>query len=88
MKTPETITAIKTGHEYLRELCSFNADFNAFKPKVNPITNRVNYIQYQLTAMNLPFETDMFNSENPEKLNMTATKFVNLYVSFKAEKST
>ncbi|MDP2692774.1 MAG: M28 family peptidase [bacterium] len=74
---------IRTGYKFLREMCSFNADFNAFIPRINPITNRVNYIQYQLKQMNVPFETDIFNADNPEKLNMDKPKYVNVYAFFK-----
>jgi hypothetical protein len=48
------------GYKFLRELCSFKADFNAFKPSANPETNRVNYITYQLAALNIPFTIDKF----------------------------
>jgi len=76
---------VKTGYEFLREMCSFNADFNAFTPQLYPFTNRVKYICHTLTKMNVPFENDMFNAENPDKLNMDKPKYVNVYVSFKAE---
>lgn len=79
----QTEIKVKTGYEYLREMCSFNADFNAFTPRVNPTTNRVAYIKYQLEKMNVPFDVDIFNAENPEMLNMSQPKFVNICVFFK-----
>lgn len=62
METTETNTiTIKKGYEFLKELCSFNADFNAFgRGKVNPISNRVQYIMNRLEAHNIPYEVDKF----------------------------
>jgi hypothetical protein len=84
----QTENKTKTGHEFLRELCSFNADFNAFVPRINPISNRVEYIRYQLEKFGLPCELDIFNADNPNKLNMDKPKFVNVYSFFKGENAT
>jgi hypothetical protein len=73
----------KTGHDYLNEMCSFKANFNAFEPRVFPITNRVVYIQNQLKQIGCDFETDYFNADNPEKCHIAKKKFVNLYAKFK-----
>ena len=83
-----TATSVRIGYEYLRELCSFNADFNAFNPRLNPITNRVNYICYQLNKMGVPFDIDYFNADNPEELHKDKPKFVNVYAFFKGESPT
>lgn len=76
---------VKTGHEFLNEMCSFFADFNAFKPRLNPMTNRAEYIRFQLQKMGVPFEVDMFNARNPEQLNIDQPKYVNLYSFFKGQ---
>ncbi len=82
----QTQVKVKTGYEYLREMCSFQSDFNAFTPKINPVTDRVLYIRHQLKAMGVSMEMeDVFNSDNPENLTMSKTKFVNVYSFFKGE---
>lgn len=59
VETKETKT--KNGYDFLRELCSFNADFNAFGGgRTNPITNRVQYIMHQLDAHNIAYTVDKF----------------------------
>jgi hypothetical protein len=60
METEVNNTIVKKGYEFLRELCSFNADFNAFSRTLNPITNRVQYIMNRLDAHNIPYEVDKF----------------------------
>jgi hypothetical protein len=57
-------TLISKGYEFLRQLCSFNADFNAFKSMPNPISNRVQYIITQLTNHNIPHEVEIFKAIN------------------------
>lgn len=57
----DTTTATKKGYEFLRELCAFKADFNAFgRGKVNPLTNRVLYIIHQLETYGIPHTIDKF----------------------------
>src|SRR3989304_1720055 len=51
---------IKNGYEMLRELCAFNADFNAFTNNLNPITNRVQYIMHQLEINDIKFIVSMY----------------------------
>jgi len=80
-----TQPATKNGFAFLRELCSFNADFNAREPRPNPITNRVQYIMHQLQANNVAFEIDRFRADgiwNMETLEHH-NKYVNLYVFIK-----
>ncbi len=62
METVETNnTIVRKGYEFLKELCSFNADFNAFgRGKINPISNRVQYIMNRLDAHNIPYDVDKF----------------------------
>ena len=89
MNETKTETEVKTGYQFLEELCSFNADFSAFDPKIyHPLTNRAEYIRFQLEKMGVAFEIDMFNANNPEKLTMTEKKFVNIYSFFKGENAT
>jgi hypothetical protein len=77
------VTEQKTGHDFLRELCAFNADFNAFQPQINPITNRVQYIIHQLTILNIEHEVDMFDTKNVHTCTETENKFVNINVFIK-----
>lgn len=75
----------KNGYAFLRELCSFNADFNAREPRPNPITNRVQYIMHQLEANNVNYEVDQFRADgiwNQEMLP-THNKRINLYIFIK-----
>lgn len=60
METETNNTIVKKGYEFLRELCSFNADFNAFKPTLNPISNRVQYIMNRLDMHKIPYVVDKF----------------------------
>ena len=54
-------TLVKKGYEFLKELCAFTADFNAFGyGKVNPITNRVQYIMNRLEKHNIAYTVDKF----------------------------
>lgn len=76
---------LKTGHEYLSEMCSFKANFTAFQPKIYPITNRVGYIRNQLKKIGCEFEVDLFNADNPEQLHIDKPKFVNVYAQFKGD---
>ena len=80
----KTQTKIKNGYNYLNELCSFNADFNASTPSVNPITNRVQYIIHQLEALNITHELDMYNSKNAfiDEIKAEDTKYINVMVRF------
>jgi len=82
-----TKLSVKTGYEFLTEMTAIETDFNAFTPRINPITNRVEYIRYQLTKMNVPFELDYFNADNPETLHIDKNKYVNVYAFFKGENS-
>lgn len=72
----------KKGYGFLRELCSFGADFHAFTPQANPLTNRVQYIIHQLTTYNIPHEVDMFRADGRlnEPMGDNDAKFVNVYV--------
>ena len=83
----ETITEnmVKTGHNFLEEMCAFNADFNAFRPRVNPITNRVEYICFQLKKMGVPFDVDMFIARKVEENGTNSEKYVNIYSFFKGQ---
>lgn len=58
----ETPTLISKGYQFLRQLCSFEADFNAFRRGATPITNRVQYIITQLTNHNIAHEVEMFKA--------------------------
>lgn len=53
-------TLISKGYEFLRQLCSFNADFTSFTRQMNPITNRVAYIMHQLDTHNIAYTVDKF----------------------------
>lgn len=53
-------TIVKKGYEFLRELCSFNADLTSFTKNINPISNRVQYIINQLETYNIPYTIDKF----------------------------
>jgi hypothetical protein len=74
---------MKIGYDFLVEMCSFGADFNAFTPKLNPITNRVAYITYQLEKMGVKYDLDMFNATNPKAVHIGKEKLVNINVFFK-----
>ena len=75
---------MKTGHDFLREMCKLKADFSSFNPRPNPITSRVQYIIDQLTKMKVGFEIDMFEADYPFSFEPTANRFVNVIVRFKA----
>lgn len=76
----------KVGYDYLREMCSFNADFTARTPKINPLTNRHKYVIHQLEQMGLNnYEVDYFDSENPYTLHIGRTKLANIVVKFKGK---
>jgi len=79
-----TTDAPKTrkGIDFLRELCSFNADFNAREPQPNPVTNRVQYIMHQLEANNVPYERDLFRADGVwnQEMRDDHNKYINLYV--------
>lgn len=83
---------MKTGYEYLRELTSFSADFTAFTPNIDPITNRVQYIVAQLENLGVDYEVDVFNSTNAEDIDIATllpiTKRVNIEVKFPANNDT
>jgi hypothetical protein len=87
----ETVTQpiIKTGHDYLREMCSFEADHACYAsiPRHNPMTNRVEYIMHQLTAMNIPFEQDIFDCYDVKKTN-GKFNYININVLFKGTDQT
>jgi hypothetical protein len=72
----------KKGFEFLRELCSFNADFNAREPRPDPVTNRVQYIMHQLEAFNIPFEQDRFRADGVwnQEVRDDQPKYINLYI--------
>jgi acetylornithine deacetylase/succinyl-diaminopimelate desuccinylase-like protein len=61
METEVNNTIVKKGYEFLRELCSFSADFNAFGyGNINPITNRVQYIMNRLDKYKIVYTIDKF----------------------------
>jgi len=60
----EKETLISKGYEFLRQLCSFEADFNAYNSMPNPITNRVQYIITQLENHKIPYEVEIFKAIN------------------------
>lgn len=73
----------KTGNDFLKEMCSFEADFNALHtPRHNPITNRVEYIMHQLNALNVPFTTDIFDAYDVRKTD-GKFNYININVFFK-----
>lgn len=82
METENNTPKVKIGYDYLKELCAFNADFNAFSPRQNPITNRVEYIMHQLRAMDVDFTTDTFNATDITKDDGNL-RYVNIKVLFK-----
>ncbi len=58
-------TIVKKGYEFLKELCAFSADFNAFeRGRENPVTNRVQYIMNRLDAHKIAYTIDMFQPVN------------------------
>jgi Iap family predicted aminopeptidase len=80
-------TIVKKGYEFLRELCSFNADFNAFGyGKENPITNRVQYIMNRLDKHNIPYTVDKFQPVNGVPDYIEGQKaYVNIVVEIEGE---
>ncbi|HWY36547.1 MAG TPA: M28 family peptidase [Nitrosopumilaceae archaeon] len=73
---------VKNGYQFLRELCAFNADFNAFEPHENPITNRVQYIMHQLDAHNIAYTIDRFQPiKGVPDFEEGKNAFVNIVVS-------
>lgn len=76
----------KNGYQYLKELCSFEADFNAHNPQSNP-SNRVLYIAYQLNALGIHYHLDFYNAKgyNKEITDQNEPKLVNIVVNFQAE---
>ena len=83
-------TKIKTGHDYLREMCAFEADHSAYAsiPRHNPMTNRVEYIMHQLTEMNVPFEQDTFDCCNVESKEAGKFNYININVLLKGKNET
>lgn len=89
----EKPTIAKKGYEFLRELCAFNADFNAFGSgkgrygKENPITNRVQYIMHQLDSNKIAYTVDKFQAIAgvPDFDEATTNAFVNIVVEIEGE---
>lgn len=79
-------TIVKKGYEFLRELCSFNADFNAFTSNINPITNRVQYIMNRLEKHNIAYTLDKFQpTKGVPDAEEGKEAFVNVIVEIKGE---
>lgn len=89
METNTIQTQIKKGYSFLRELCAFNADFHAFTPRINPITNRVAYIINQLEKFNIPFQVDKFQPivGTPDAVE-DKVAFVNVYINIEGVDNT
>ena len=76
----------KNSYSFLREICSFNADFSAYNsPRKNPITNRVSYIKTQLELMGVEYEQDIFDAWNCKSQNEGKFNYVNINVFLKAK---
>lgn len=54
------VKLITKGYEFLRQLCSFEADITSFRGNLNPISNRVAYIMHQLDTHNIKYVVDKF----------------------------
>jgi len=93
VNTSETL--ISKGYEFLRQLCAFNADYNAFERRPVWLTNRVEYINAQLNKHGIKFENDSYNPDNLKGISEIsdnviikdgfATCFVNVEVRFEGE---
>lgn len=84
-------TSVKKGYEFLRELCSFNADFTAFSAgRENPITNRVQYIMHQLENNGIAYTVDKFQVARgvPDATDESKRHFVNIVVEIKGTDET
>lgn len=84
IKNKEKDTLVSKGYEFLRQLCSFEADFNAFKSMPNPISNRVQYIIAQLKNHNIPHEVEIFKATSgvpTATAEDTTNCFVNVVVN-------
>lgn len=80
---------MKTGYEYLRELCAFQADFSARNPQKHPITNRVSYITHVLNKLEVKYSLEYFNAKGynvPFDLNKPEEiiNYVNIVAKFSA----
>lgn len=51
---------VENGYAMLKQLCSFQANRNAFKPTSNPITNRVEFITHKLQKNGVSYHLDRF----------------------------
>lgn len=89
MEPTQTKIETKKGYEFLRELCAFKANFNAFTNNINPITNRVEYIITQLIDAQIPFEVDKFQPALgvPDFVEGLPA-FVNVYVQIEGTDTT
>lgn len=79
----------KKGYGFLRELCAFSANFHAFRPQVNPITNRVQYLIHQLDTYKVPYTVDKFQpvEGTPDAVD-DKVAFVNVYVNIEGVDTT
>jgi len=76
------------GYEFLRQLCSFKADYSSFNKRPHPNTNRVDYINAQLDRHGIPYTNDYFiptlgtPDAEPDKIIVDgfSTCFVNVIV--------
>ena len=84
IENKEKDTLVSKGYEFLRQLCSFEADFNALKSMPNPISNRVQYIIAQLKNHNIPHEVEIFKATSgvpTATAEDTTNCFVNVVVN-------
>lgn len=77
-----SLDTIKTGYDYLCEMCTIKTDFNAFGPRENPITKRVSYIINEFVKINIPYTLDMFDCNNILTTTVGKNKLVNVIVKF------
>ena len=80
-------TLVKKGYEFLKELCSFNADFNAFGGgSYNPVTNRVEYIMNRLEKHKIDYTLDMFQAiGGVPDFEMGKKSFANVVVTIEGD---
>jgi hypothetical protein len=77
---PPKKPTIKTGHEFLREMCRVKNFFSSSTPQLSPLSNRVIFIINSLNDIGVTYQLDIFGNPKSDFIDYNQEKRVNIVV--------